>query len=156
MKTNHLFRQHRGKSINIFCFRRTSLKQTTKYLNISKKWLQQGIRKITLLHVKDQARIDLNLLDKLDEFNAIDLARMEDMKSTLEKVSNIEVDIVILSGNPSTEIIKFVEEKQIKLIVIGNQIRGDMHELIHGSVSHFIKLHSPASVLLIMAQQDSI
>ena len=106
--------------------------------------------------MKDQARIDLNLLDKLDEFNAIDLARMEDMKSTLEKVSNIEVDIVILSGNPSTEIIKFVEEKQIKLIVIGNQIRGDMHELIHGSVSHFIKLHSPASVLLIMAQQDSI
>lgn len=110
-----------------------------------------GIRKVTLMHVQDQVRIEPHLLYRLDEFNKIDEERLKSMKEVLQKNADVEVDIIITYGNPSKEIIDVVKKQPIRLVVMGSQGRGFVKELFIGSVSHNVARHAAASVFLIPA-----
>lgn len=116
--------------------------------------VSDGVKKVTLLHVQDQVRISPHLMDKLEEFNRIDTARLEEMKKVLQSKGDVEVDIVLRFGSPTAEIIKLVEELNVQLVVMGSQGRGYIKEIFLGSVSHNIARHSTASVLLIPAKRD--
>ena len=116
-----------------------------------RKMVKDGIKRVTLLHVQDQYRIDPYLLGKLDEFNQIDAARLNQMKDTLLGLGDVKVDTLLLYGSPSAEILKFIRESQVPLVVMGSQGRGFTQELFLGSVSHSVARRSNASVLLIPA-----
>lgn len=109
----------------------------------------RGARKITLVHIQDKARISPHLDDRLGEFNKIDDKRLQSMKSIIQRESKAEVETVIRYGSPVVEIIKLVSERDVKLVVMGNQGRGFVQELFLGSVSNNIARLSPSSVLLI-------
>ena len=110
-------------------------------------------KKITLLHVQDKSRISPYLDNRLEEFNATDRARLESMKKILQEKGNAEVEIVLKYGSPSVEILNFVKEYNVQLVVMGSQGRGFVNEFFLGSVSHNIARHSRSSVLLVPAKR---
>lgn len=113
-----------------------------------------GTRKITLMHVQDQAHIDPHLINSLAEFNEIDESRLTAMKETLQKSGDVDVDIVLAYGNPSSEIIHTIRDREVQLTVMGSQGRGYVSDLFLGSVSHNVARQSDASVLLIPANKE--
>jgi nucleotide-binding universal stress UspA family protein len=141
-----------------------------------KKMVSDGVKKVTLLHVQDQARINprlayrlekYNVIDtpeelaqeealavqRLEKYNIIDVQRLEEIKKELQAQGDVEVDIRLCYGSPSVEIEKLVREQKISLVVMGSQGRGFVKEVYLGSVSNNIARHSSASVLLIPAKR---
>lgn len=119
-----------------------------------KELVKDGARKITLMHIQDQTRIDPHLLHRLDEFNQTDTARLEAMKKEIMAIADIEVELALTYGKPSIKILEKIHEQDVQLVVMGSQGRGYVKELFLGSVSHEITRHSDASVLLIPAKYE--
>jgi len=117
--------------------------------------VKDGVEKITLLHVQDQAKIAPFLLDKLHEFNEIDEGRLTKMKAALQALAPAKVDIRLVYGSPDVEIIQFIKQNDVSLVVMGSQGRGFLNELFLGSVSHQVARKSRAAVLLIPARRST-
>lgn len=120
---------------------------------VVKHLAKAGARKVTLMHVQEKTRIEPYLVDKLEEFNRIDTDRLQDMKEVLQSESGVETDIVIPYGNASKEIIDFVKQQPVRLVVMGSQGRGYVKELFLGSVSHNVSRQAASSVLLVPAKR---
>lgn len=108
--------------------------------------------KITLLHVQDKARMEKHLDDRLEEFNKIDKERLERLKALLKKAGAKDVSIEITYGAPKQEIVAYVGENNVSLVVMGSQGRGFIGEMLLGSVSHAVARHSTVPMLLIPAK----
>lgn len=80
--------------------------------------------------------------------------RLQELKNELSAQGDVEVNIQLLYGSPTAEIIRLVRELNIPLVVMGSQGRGIIEEIYLGSVSHNVVRHSAASVLLIPAKRD--
>jgi len=125
--------------------------QAFQYLS---KLASVGVKQITLLHVQDQTRIKKYLEDLLEEFNQIDLERLQNLQKLLEAIPGIKVHTAIKYGHPAVEILKVIQESNVQLVVMGSQGRGFVKELFIGSVSHNIVRQADASVLLIPALRE--
>jgi nucleotide-binding universal stress UspA family protein len=110
--------------------------------------VEDGCKKVTLLHIQDKVKIDKYLSDKLNEFNRIDADRLEMRKNQLIAKGAIEVETKIAYGIPTEEILA-ESHNGYSLIVMGSQGRGFFREIFIGSVSHNIARLSNTSVLLI-------
>jgi len=95
---------------------------------------------------------------------SIPLATIEEemKKSTSKQLKNIElrmfskgvdVETVILKGNPANEIAKFVEKNDIDLVVISTTGKGALEKLLIGSVAEKIVKHVHASVLVVKSDK---
>lgn len=113
-----------------------------------------GAKRVTLLHVQDKARFDAHLLPRLQEFNAIDRARLERMREVLQQRGAADIGIELRYGSPFAEIIRHIRDREVHLVVMGSQGRGFVKELFLGSVSHSVARHSDAAVLLIPAKRE--
>lgn len=114
-----------------------------------KKMVKAGTKKVTLVHVQDQAKINPHLADRLVEFNETDTKRLDALKNELKEIREIEVDTRLLFGSPSAELLKLIREVEVPLVVMGNQGRGYVQNIFLGSVSHNVARHCSSSVLLI-------
>jgi nucleotide-binding universal stress UspA family protein len=108
-----------------------------------------GAERISLLHVQDRSRLRGHLEHRLEEFNAVDAQRLDDLKKRLEAAGTGTVDTEICHGAPAAKILKRGEEAS--LILMGTHGRGYINELFLGSVSHNTARHASAPVLLIPA-----
>jgi nucleotide-binding universal stress UspA family protein len=115
------------------------------------KIAESGARRVTLLHVQDEGKIERHLRDRLEEFNRIDTERLERLKAELLKRGAKDVRIELPYGSPKKEIIDRTKRDDVSLVVMGSQGRGYLAELFLGSVSHAVARHSEAPVLLIPA-----
>lgn len=115
--------------------------------------VSSGVTKVTLLHIQDKGVIKPYLEDRLEEFNEIDLDRLETLKKRLIQKGDVEVETVVKFGSPSVEILDLVERLGVQLVLMGSQGRGFVKELFLGSVSNNIARHSKASVLLVPAKR---
>ena len=115
------------------------------------RMVEDGCRKITIMHVQDKTRIEKHLSHKLAEFNKIDAERIDMLRERLEKKGASQVQIKIPYGNPTTEILGEITAGKYSLVVMGSQGRGFIREVFLGSVSHNITRHAAVSVLLIPA-----
>lgn len=61
----------------------------------------------------------------------------------------VKAVIVKLKGNPSLEIIKYVNEKQIDQLVIGSRGLNTLQEMVLGSVSHKVMKHVDCPVTVV-------
>lgn len=109
----------------------------------------QGAKKVTLVHVQDKTTLEQHLKPRLEEFNAHDRGRLENLKQALLKTAKPEVDTEVCYGIPYEEIVRLVQERGVQLVVMGTQGRGFVGEIFLGSVSHNVVRHSVAPVLLI-------
>lgn len=112
------------------------------------KLVEDGCKKVTLLHVQDKVKIEKHLFDKLKEFNTIDTERLEMFKKQLISKGAQEVEIKIVYGIPAKEILDEAKNGY-SLIVMGSQGRGFFHEIFIGSVSHNVARSADVSLLLI-------
>jgi nucleotide-binding universal stress UspA family protein len=110
-----------------------------------------GAKKVTLLHVQDQSKIDRHLKERLEEFNQIDTERLGRLRTDLEKRGVKDIRIEIPYGLPKKEIFALANEDDVSLVVMGSQGRGYISEMFLGSVSHAVARHSEVPVLLIPA-----
>lgn len=119
-----------------------------------KEMVKNGVKKVTIFHIQDESKINPYLLHRLVEFNEVDNGRLQKLKNQLISLNEVEVEIQIRYGAPTAEIIKFVDQEKIPLIVMGTQGRGFIKEIFLGSVSHNIVRHASASVLLIPGNRE--
>ena len=108
-----------------------------------------GLKRVTLLHVQDNVRIDPHLRDRLDEFNALDRERLNNLEARLRKKGATTVETRLSYGNPSVEILNAVRDTNPSLVVMGSQGRGFVTELFLGSVSHNMVRLISVPILLI-------
>ena len=108
-----------------------------------------GLKRVTLLHVQDNVRIDPHLRDRLDEFNALDRERLNNLETRLRKKGATTVETRLSYGNPSVEILNAVRDMNPSLVVMGSQGRGFVSALFLGSVSHNMVRLTHAPLLLI-------
>ena len=115
------------------------------------KMVEVGAHRITLLHVQDKTRVEKHLLDRLEEFNAVDTNRLEMLKHTLISKGAREVNVLLKYGIPVSEILKITQEDDYSFIIMGSQGRGYVKEVLLGSVSDNVVRHATLPVLLIPA-----
>lgn len=119
-----------------------------------KGMVAKGVKEVTLVHIQDELQIGHYLKERLEEFNAIDKSRLQNMKQLLEDIKNVEVKIIMRYGSSTVELLKLIRELNIQLVVMGSQGRGFVKEVFLGSVSHNMARHSPASILLVPAKRN--
>jgi len=66
-----------------------------------------------------------------------------------ELAGDLDVETVLISGKPATEITRFVKEHGTDLLVIGTQGKTGLGKLILGSVAESIIRTAPCSVLVV-------
>lgn len=91
--------------------------------------------KIVLMHVQPAEVMKHREQAAIDEFDRIDLKRLERMKNALKEFTSAEIKLEIKHGIPSDEIIKTKKEHDCTLIVMGAQGRGFISEEILGSTT---------------------
>ncbi len=120
-----------------------------------KKAVEEGVTKVTILHVQDKPKLDkeiehrANDLNSIDEeFNRIDKERLEDLRDHLMDIGDCEVEVDIVYGKPANEILEKSKE-DTSLIIMGSHGKGFVNELFAGSVSHNVARQSQTPVLLV-------
>ena len=68
------------------------------------------------------------------------------------KTANVEVESVILEGNPAHEIVDFAEKNDIDLIIMGTLGRTGIQKFLLGSVAENVVRHSIKSVLVVRGE----
>ncbi len=116
--------------------------------------VSRGAQQVTLVHVQDKIKLEPlepYLRERLEEFNAHDRGRLENLKRVLLKQGDLQIDTEVRYGIPYQEITRLTRERNAHLVVMGTQGRGFVGEFFLGSVSHNVARHSCAPVLLIPA-----
>ena len=70
--------------------------------------------------------------------------------------ANIDVESVILEGNPANEIIDFAENKDIDLIVMGTHEKTELQRFLVGSVAENVIRHSRKAVLIVKGESADL
>lgn len=65
------------------------------------------------------------------------------------EAANIDVESVILEGNPAEEIVEFAEKNDIDLIVMGTLGKTGIQRFLLGSVAQNVVRHSKKTVLVV-------
>ena len=63
--------------------------------------------------------------------------------------ANVEVESVILEGNPANEIVDFAEKNDIELIIMGSHGKTGIERFMIGSIAENVVRHSKRSVLIV-------
>jgi nucleotide-binding universal stress UspA family protein len=74
------------------------------------------------------------------------------LEENIEKYRNIEnvsLDIQVLIGNPSDEIIEFANDKKIELIIMGTTGLGGLSKIVTGSVAKNVSEKAKCPVMLV-------
>lgn len=114
---------------------------------------QLSPKKVTVLHVQDQRKLEPHLSDKIEQFNATDRGRMAMLKVSLVEHGIDDVGILLRYGIPYMEILKTMSDIKPSLLVMGSQGRGFMHELFVGSVSQYVARRSWIPTILVPAHE---
>jgi nucleotide-binding universal stress UspA family protein len=61
---------------------------------------------------------------------------------------------VDLEGYPADELVRYAEDVDAELIVVGSRGRGDLASLVLGSTSHRVVNHAPCDVLVVRGKQE--
>jgi nucleotide-binding universal stress UspA family protein len=68
------------------------------------------------------------------------------------KAAGIEVESLVLKGNPAERILNFAEEQNVDMIVVGSHGKGGFERLVIGSVSEKVVRHAKVPVLVVREQ----
>ena len=69
------------------------------------------------------------------------------------KAAGVEVESVILEGDPGEELVEFAGEKDIDLIVMGTQGKSGIQRFLLGSVAENVVRHSKQAVLVVRGEK---
>lgn len=105
---------------------------------------------LEIIYVADYNKAkDERLLAQSPE--SLSLKREQKVQPILElaTVAGVKADITMLKGNPSLEIIKYLNDKEIDQLVIGSRGLNTFQEMVLGSVSHKVMKHVDCPVTVV-------
>lgn len=115
--------------------------------------VQEAHSAVTLLHVQDATRLGTHLRERLDEFNAVDAARLDRMRDRLLASGARSVECELPYGSPIGILLERARTGEFSLIVMGTQGRGFIPEILLGSVAHNTARYAPLPVLFVPAKR---
>ncbi|MCX6843082.1 MAG: universal stress protein [candidate division WOR-3 bacterium] len=118
------------------------------------KIVESGAKRVSLLHVQDRV-VGEYLRDRLDEFNATDTARLEQLRDQLLAKGATDIRIEVPYGAVAQEILDRITGNEASFVVMGTQGRGHIGELFLGSISHKVARRSPVPVLMVPLERSS-
>jgi universal stress protein A len=68
---------------------------------------------------------------------------------------DIDSELLVLDGHVSSEIIRFLEEKKIDLVVLGSYGASGMGLVLFGSVANRIAHKAPCSVMIVRSKENA-
>ncbi|PIC83250.1 universal stress protein [Sporosarcina sp. P1] len=105
---------------------------------------------LEIIYVEDlsEAKIDRQLSQNPE---SLALKREQKMQPILAMAKEAAVDtkVIMLKGNPSQEIIRYVNERKINKLVIGSRGLNSIQEMVMGSVSHKVMKHVACPVTIV-------
>jgi nucleotide-binding universal stress UspA family protein len=106
--------------------------------------------KIDVVYVVDPDRAKS---DVLSNWNSVDLndqrkVRMKEVEKRALK-AGVSYEIKILHGEPGPTIVKYVNDNNIDLVVIGSRGLNGLQEFVLGSVSHKVAKRANCPVLIV-------
>jgi nucleotide-binding universal stress UspA family protein len=105
---------------------------------------------LEIIHVADYNKTkDERLLAQSPE--SLELKRQQKINPVrdLAESNGIEVSTTLLKGEPSKEIIKYVNEHSVDQLVIGSRGLNTFQEMVLGSVSHKVMKHANCPVTIV-------
>lgn len=105
---------------------------------------------LEIIYVSDYNKAkDERLLAQSPE--SVTLKREQKVLPILELAKDIRVEtkITMLKGNPSQEIIKYVNSEVIDQLVIGSRGLNTLQEMVLGSVSHKVMKHVKCPITIV-------
>ena len=93
--------------------------------------------KVEVLHSSSSEALNLERRKKLSKIEH------------LLRESNISYKVIILHGTPGLEIVKYANEQQVDLVVIGSRGLNSLQEMVLGSVSHKVAKRANSPVLIV-------
>lgn len=107
--------------------------------------------KLHLLHVSDKARLELGMEYPLGVEASLEEAMRERLLRIMAPREQAEFrpELQIRSGVPHAEIIRYVDDYDIDLIVMGTHGRGFVAHAVMGSVAEKVVRHAPCPVLTV-------
>jgi len=105
---------------------------------------------LEVIYVSDYNKAkDERLLSQSPE--SLTLKREKKMHPILELAKDVGVNtkITMLKGNPSQEIIKYVNSEKIDQLVIGSRGLNTFQEMVLGSVSHKVMKHVNCPITIV-------
>ena len=93
--------------------------------------------------------IDAEWIKAMEEHLRIQGKEATDYVENAGRAANVEVEPVILEGNPANEIVDFAEKNDIDLIVMGTQGKTGIQRFLIGSVAENVVRHSTKTVLVV-------
>ena len=107
-----------------------------KALNLSLQLSQQNVWPLTVLIVTADAKKAADLIDQIEEAN--------------QKESHLaDCETITVTGKEADEIIKFIKEGSVELMVMGAYGHNRLRELLLGSTTSYVIHKSPIPVLLV-------
>lgn len=105
---------------------------------------------VEVIHVVDYNKTKDELL-LTQNLESLSLKRKQKLQPILEHAATVGVDIKtkMLKGNPSKEIIKYVQAESIDQLVIGSRGLNTFQEMVLGSVSHKVMKHANCPVTIV-------
>jgi len=104
---------------------------------------------VTLYHVQDQGRIQPHLAYRLDEFNRIDLKRLEGLEARLKGYGATKVHKEVEFGRPGPLIVEKIRKGGYSMLLVASQGRGYMAEAFLGRVANHVVHRSTIPVLVV-------
>ncbi|WP_312649668.1 universal stress protein [Proteiniclasticum sp.] len=118
------------------------------------KMVEQGLKRVTLMHIQDISKISPYLDYRIIEFNQIDRDRLTALRVRLEELGDVKVEVILEMGRPFREINRVINENEVDLVILGRQGKGIMRDIFIGSNSNNIARRANASVLLIPSEKE--
>jgi nucleotide-binding universal stress UspA family protein len=119
-----------------------------KALRYVKKLGEAGAKKAVVMHVQDVRKRVPEIMEKLPEYDRIDLQVLNKIKHELE-VTGMRVKTLLTEGIPFVEINRVAEEEDASLIVMGSHGRSMVKEMLLGSVCGKVVRRTTRPVLII-------
>jgi nucleotide-binding universal stress UspA family protein len=113
--------------------------------------------RVHLLHVGDQARLDLETEFPLGLEGAVEDAVRERLLKIVSPAEQAELhpEFVVRAGVPAAEIVRYASNYDIDLIVMGTHGRGPVSHMVMGSVAEKVVRTAPCPVLTVRSKQHA-
>lgn len=122
-----------------------------KVIDYLKQMKNAGCEEIVVYHVQDTRMLYHHSKKKLEEFNRIDLNRLQKIKTRLEQFGFKNVKTKLETGVSISKILETSDKLDVSLIAMGAHGRSKVAEMLLGSVSENVVRQSTKPVLLVHA-----
>jgi len=106
-------------------------------------------QRLIILHVQDLRNLRHVQPEKIEEFNRIDLERLDELKKHFERVGFKNVMTLLTTGYSISEILNYAATEDPTIIVVGKKGKTNLKEMLLGGVSQTLIQKSNKPVFLV-------